>query len=228
MKTHNFVIMKIWESCMRAVEFMGKELLDDNVITGNDLSEYLRTKCTEVDIVGIGLPSYSLLQSLLDSINEGLDGILLNNGVVLNYRNRPQDRLMDWFFQPIMVLKEQIKVIKMGEGEVRYLEKLTLLGGGNKNNILRDWDNGAVVPQDPLIAAQIQAISRRCEFIFGSFDMSISVKELMVTRFPCRLVGITVSVSKFPTYRRRYRQVVKNLITYSIENGGYLTNKENV
>ncbi|KMZ67734.1 unknownprotein [Zostera marina] len=196
-------MIQIWESCMKSMEIVGKTLLDDNVITRDDLSECLRTKSAEADIVGIGLPSYSLLLNLLDSISERSDGIILNNGVVLNYWNRPQDRLMDWFFQPIMVLKEQIKVIEMGEGEAKFLEKLILLGGGNKNNIQRDWDNGAVVPQDPLIEAQIQAISRR-------------------------LVGITVSVSKFPTYRRRYRQVVKNLIAYSFENGGCSTNKENV
>jgi len=35
--------------------------------------------------------------------------------------------------------------------------------------------------------------------------------------FFCRLVGIVRSLSKFPTYRRRYRHVVKLLIAYSIE-----------
>lgn len=35
--------------------------------------------------------------------------------------------------------------------------------------------------------------------------------------FSGRLVGIVRSLSKFPTYRRRYRHVVKLLIAYSVE-----------
>jgi hypothetical protein len=35
-----------------------------------------------------------------------------------------------------------------------------------------------------------------------------------------RLVGIVRSLSKFPTYRRRYRHVVKLLIAYAIERDG--------
>ncbi|RWW27977.1 hypothetical protein BHE74_00022902 [Ensete ventricosum] len=37
-----------------------------------------------------------------------------------------------------------------------------------------------------------------------------------------RLVGMTRSVSKFPTYRRRYRQVVKVLMSYLTESEGSL------
>ena len=35
--------------------------------------------------------------------------------------------------------------------------------------------------------------------------------------FFCRMMGMVRSVSKFPTYRRRFRQVVKDLVAYSSE-----------
>ncbi|KAK1314514.1 putative membrane protein [Acorus calamus] len=92
-----------------------------------------------------------------------------------------------------MVLKEQIRVISLSEGEVRYLEKSILFGGDVAR--MDSWDNGSVVPEDALKNAQIQAISRR-------------------------LVGMTRSITKFPTYRRRFRQVVKALISYSLEKEG--------
>ncbi|KAK9292150.1 hypothetical protein L1049_020109 [Liquidambar formosana] len=60
-----------------------------------------------------------------------------------------------------MVLKEQIRVIKLGEGEVRFLEKVVLFGSNTQR--MEEWENGSLVPQDTLRAAQIQGISRRYE-----------------------------------------------------------------
>ena len=153
--------LQIWAELMTACELSGKELLDANVITSVDLSEWLRTKGSSEETVGLGLPSYALLHSLLHSIKAGSGGILLSTGIEVFHLNRPQDQLLDWFFQPIMVLKEQIKVIQMDEDEVRFLEKLVLFIGDTQG--MESWDNGSVAPQNALKAAQIQAISRRYE-----------------------------------------------------------------
>ncbi|VVB09358.1 unnamed protein product [Arabis nemorensis] len=93
----------------------------------------------------------------------------------------------------MMVLKDQIRVIKLGESEVRYLEKIVLFG--NHKQRIEAWDNRGYTLQENLRAAQIQGISRR-------------------------MMGIIRSVSKLPTYRRRFRQVVKALITYWSEKQG--------
>ena len=146
---------------MTACELSGKELVDANVITSIDLSEWLRTKGSSKETVGLGLPSYALLHILLYSIKAGSGGILLSSGIEVTHLNRPQDRLLDWFFHPVMVLKEQIKVIRMDEDELRFLEKLVLFMGDMQG--MESWDNGSVAPQDALKAAQIQAISRRYE-----------------------------------------------------------------
>jgi len=185
-------MVQIWENTMKACEQRGRDLLNLNVITAVGLSEWLRGKESGHETISLGLPSYSLLCSVLQSIKAGAGGLLMGS-VEVNQFNRPQDRLLDWFFHPVLVLKEQIQVLSMTEEEVRFLEKLTLFVGNAAG--ASAWDNGDEVPQDPVRLAQIQAISRR-------------------------LVGIVRSLSKFPTYRRRYRHVVKLLIAYSIERDG--------
>lgn len=42
------------------------------------------------------------------------------------------------------------------------------------------------------------------------------VYDLSIRNF-CRMAGMVRSVSKFPTYRRMFRQVVKDLVAYSSE-----------
>lgn len=182
-------MVQIWVNMMRSCETRGRELLDADVITPTDLKDWLKAKCVnEEAIVGFGLPCYSFLQTLLYSIKAGSGGLLLPDSVEITHLNRPNNKLLDWFFNPIMVLKEQISVLKLTEPEVRYLEKVVLFGSTTER--MEAWDNGGLLPEDALRAAQIQGISRR-------------------------MIGLIRSVSKFPTYRRRFRQVVKALVSYS-------------
>lgn len=138
----------------------GKELLDTNVLTADDLYEWLRGKnINEAAIVGIGLPCYALLQTLLFSIKANSSGVLLLDDFEITYFNRPKDKLLDWFFNPVMVLKEQIRVIELVDAEVRYLEKVILFGSNKQR--LDAWDNGGLAITDTLRAAQIEGLSRR-------------------------------------------------------------------
>ncbi|XP_044469450.1 uncharacterized membrane protein At3g27390-like [Mangifera indica] len=184
-------MVQIWGNMMRSCEMRGRELLDANVITPHDLYESLKPKNgNEGVIISVGLPCYTFLQTILYSIKAGSAGLLLFDNFEVNYLNRPKDILLDWFFHPIMVLKEQINVMKLGEGEVKYLERVVLFG--NNTQRMQAWENGSLVPEDALRAAQIQGISRR-------------------------MIGMVRSVSKFPTYRRTFRHIVKALISYSEE-----------
>ncbi|KAK8940836.1 hypothetical protein KSP39_PZI009983 [Platanthera zijinensis] len=193
-------MVQIWEELMKCSEMRGRELIDANIITSVQLSEWLKIKESNQDMVGLGLPSYALLHSVLSSVNAGSIGLLLSSNIELTHQNRPQDRLLDWFFQPVMIIKEQIRVLGLKEEDMRFLEKLTLFNGNSLS--MQSWENGSEVPDDALRAAQIQAISRR-------------------------LVGMTRTISKFPTYRRKYRQVVKILIAYCHEKEGSTLRRSN-
>ncbi|KAJ8764456.1 hypothetical protein K2173_006196 [Erythroxylum novogranatense] len=187
-------MVQVWGMTMRLCEMRGKELLDAGAITTADLKDYLKAKnSNDATIVNVGIPCYSLLQTFLISIGARSDGLLLIDGVEVTHLNRPNDKIFEWFFQPLLVLKEQIKVIKLEDCEEKFLHKVVLYG--NDTTRIEAWDNGSVVPQEALRAAQIQGISRR-------------------------MSGMVRSVSKFPTYRRKYRHVVKALLAYSADNEG--------
>lgn len=141
----------------------GKELLDAGVIVPGDLCEWMKAKNSDgAAIIGVGLPCYSFLQSILYSIKANSGGLLLD-GVEVTHLNRPKDKLVDWFFNPIMVLKEQIRVIELGEDEVRFLENAVLFRRNTQH--MEALKNGTLAPQDALRAAQIQGISRRYELL---------------------------------------------------------------
>lgn len=145
---------------MRSCEMRGRDLLDSGAITPADLCNYLKARGgSEASVISVGLPCYSFSISLLNSIKAGSDGFLLSDGTEITHHNRPNDKLFDWFFQPLMVLKEQIRVIKLEEGEERFLQRVVLYG--NDTQRMETWDNGSLVPQEALRAAQIQGITRR-------------------------------------------------------------------
>ncbi|CAL1408682.1 unnamed protein product [Linum trigynum] len=187
-------MIQVWEHMMKTCETRGKELLDSEAIKLCDLTDWLKAKSTSSGaVIGVGLPCYSMLLMMMNSIRAGSDGFILHDGVEMTHLNRPNDALLDWFFHPLLVLKDQIKAIKLEDGEARFLQKLVLFGDDSVR--MDGWENGSVVPLEAMRAAQIQGISRR-------------------------MMGMARTVSKYPTYRRRYRQVVKTLIAYSAEKDG--------
>nr|GMD51769.1 uncharacterized membrane protein At3g27390 [Ipomoea batatas] len=190
-------MVQVWQNMIKMCEVRGKELLDSNVITQSDLEDWSKAKNGNgASIVNVGLPCYTFLQTILHSVEAGSDGLLLLDNLEVTYLNRPRDRLVDWFFQPVMDLKEQIKVMGLEEGEIGYLEKTVLFGRNTER--FKAWENGSLAPQDTIRAAQIEGISRRT-------------------------VGMITTVSKLPTYRRLFGQIVKALIAYSIPTEGCST-----
>lgn len=189
-------MVQVSDDTMKGCEMRGRELVDANVLTAADFEEWARSsKSIKSTIIGVGLPAYSLLYTLLQSVRHGTAGLLMADGVEITYLNRPRDRVFDWFFHPLIVLRDQIRAANLVESELRYLEKLTLMSGYLER--MATWENGAIAPESALKNGEIQALSRR-------------------------LQGLTRNISKFPTYRRRYQQVVKCLLVYAQEKEGTL------
>jgi hypothetical protein len=197
-------VLQIAENHMRELEMSSKELLDANVITPADLSEWLNSKGKSAnETIGLGIPSYTFLHSLIYSIKAGANGLLLTSEIDLTSLNHPEEKIFSWFLNPMMVLKEQIRILKLTDEEVMFLEKLVLFVGDLSSVTTSSWHSECHASNDPLRAAQIQAISRR-------------------------LVGITRSMTKFPTYRRRFRQVVRCLISNSTQREGSVCSYNNL
>lgn len=182
-------MVQIWDNMFKTCELYGKTLIQEEAITLGDLEEWLRSSnSAKGKIIGVGLPAYSLLKNLIRSGRAGVSGLLLLDGVEVTMDNRPQERVFDWFFEPLLILKEQIRAGKLKESEELYLLKSVLTSGDMGR--LNEWQIGGLHPEDEVRKGELLAWSRRVQ-------------------------GIATSVSRLPTFRRRYQGVVKILITFA-------------
>ncbi|URE31687.1 hypothetical protein MUK42_16925 [Musa troglodytarum] len=95
----------------------------------------------------------------------------IRDNVELTYINRPEGRVFDWLFEPMTLLKEQIKAANLESTEEEYLYKLALYCGDAR--MMTSWQNGGVAPAD---------------------------------------AGFSLTISRMPTFRRRFEAVVKALL----------------
>lgn len=81
-----------------------------------------------------------------------------DNVTEITSRNGPKDTFFDWFFNPLLIIKEQIKAENLSEAEEDYFCKLVLLSGDSerlKNSIIGS------PPESELKRAELDALARR-------------------------------------------------------------------
>ena len=81
-----------------------------------------------------------------------------DNVTEITSTNRPKDAVFDWFFNPLVIIKEQIKAENLSEAEELYLGKLVLLSGDPER--LKKSDIGAP-PESELRRAELDGLARR-------------------------------------------------------------------
>lgn len=182
MKMQELKSVVIWDNFFKSCEHLGKELVSDSAIWISDLEAWRNSKSK---IVNIGLPSYVFLQCFIRSIKSGSTGLIMRDNIEVTSVNRPEGRIFDWLFEPMLLLKEQIKAANLTEAEEAFLCKLTLYCGDTQR--LAAWQNGGVPPDDEVKKAQLEGLSRR-------------------------LHGFSLTLSRMPTFRRRFEEVVKVLL----------------
>ncbi|KAF8703502.1 hypothetical protein HU200_032310 [Digitaria exilis] len=161
----------------------GEELVNKGLIIMKDIEE---TKSGKVGsgVLNVGLPAYVILNALLRSAEANSDGLVLSDGSEITSDNRPRHTLFDWFFDPLMVIKEQIKAENFTEEEEEYLKMQVLLAG--------DPNRKGTLPHVP-------SLNER--------------KKAEIEAFARRLQGITKSISRYPTAKRRFDVLVKALMS---------------
>ncbi|KAK9691147.1 hypothetical protein RND81_09G179100 [Saponaria officinalis] len=183
----------IWDSFFKGCEHVGKDLLRKGAISTADLNAWQQMKNK---IVNVGIPAYVFVECFLRSIKNGSSGFLMSNNVELTSLNRPEGRVFDWLFEPMSIMKEQLRSLKLVESEELYLQKLCLYSSDTTR--MESWDNGGVPPREEIRRAQLEGISRR-------------------------LQGFCLTLSRLPTSRRRFIQIVKeigkelNQTSYSVD-----------
>ncbi|WVZ07829.1 hypothetical protein V8G54_021175 [Vigna mungo] len=132
----------LFKECCR----VGEKMVSEGLITRKDLEEARSGEGSRV--ISIGLPAYCLVQGLLRSAKFNSMGIFISDDTELTTTNRPREKFFDWFLNPLLIIKEQIKAENLSASEEDYL---------------------------------------------------------------CKLQGITKSMSRFPTVKRRFDDLVKSL-----------------
>lgn len=81
-----------------------------------------------------------------------------DNVTEITSSNRPSDKFFEWFLNPLVIIKDQIKADKLSEEEEQYLGKLVLLSGDPVR--LKNSTIGSV-PKSEIRQAELDAIARR-------------------------------------------------------------------
>ncbi|XP_016487134.2 putative membrane protein At3g27390 isoform X1 [Nicotiana tabacum] len=181
--------MQVWGWLFKSCEVNGRILLREGLIDVKDIEECIVKGDCKKQ--GIKLPAWSILQCLLISAKSDSPGLLISDEVELTKSNWPKDKVFEWFLGPLLVMKEQIKKLQLREDEEISLRTLVM---GCKNERPEEWDNTGFPSTDTVRRAQLQAVIRR-------------------------LQGIVGSLSRVPTFRRRFKNLVKVLYLEAIQIG---------
>ncbi|CAN0927292.1 Uncharacterized membrane protein At3g27390 [Linum grandiflorum] len=182
-----FKAVQVWDWLFKSCEVNGRILLREGLIDTKDVEEcLLKGNCKKL---GIKLPAWTILQCLLTSAKQDSSGLVISDEVELTAANGPRDKVFDWFIEPLLIMKEQIRKLELNENEETSLRRLVMV---NKNERPEDWDEEGFPSGDHVRRAQLQALIRR-------------------------LQGIVASMSRIPTFRRRFKNLVKVLSIEAIQ-----------
>ncbi|XP_047971645.1 uncharacterized membrane protein At3g27390 isoform X1 [Salvia hispanica] len=181
--------VQVWDWLFKSCEVNGKLLLGEGLISVKDIQDCMVKG--DCKKLGIELPSWCILQCLLTSAKSESSGLIISEEMELTRFNLPRDKVFEWFIGPLFTMKEQIKGLQLQEDEESCLRKLVL---ACNNDRPEDWDNTGFPSTDKVRRAQLQAVIRR-------------------------LQGIVGSMSRLPTFRRRFRNLVKVLYVEAIQTG---------
>ncbi|KAF5207431.1 Steroid nuclear receptor ligand-binding, partial [Thalictrum thalictroides] len=182
--------MQVWDWLFRSCEVNGRKLLRDGLIDIKDIEECIVKG--KCHKLGIKLPAWCILQCLLASAKSDSTGLLLSDEEELGRVNWPKDKVLEWLVGPLLIMKEQIRGLHLNESEEACLRNLII---SYNNESPEDWNDTEFPSDDNVKRAQLQAIFRR-------------------------LQGIVASMTRMPTFRRRFQNLVKVLYIEAIESGG--------
>ncbi|KAF3536526.1 hypothetical protein Bca4012_052402 [Brassica carinata] len=162
----------------------GDVLASKGLINSKDIEDARSSNGSQV--ISVGLPAYGFLYEILRSVKANTSGLLLSDGVTeLTTKNRPKDAFFDWFLNPFLILKEQMKATNLTDEEEEYLGRLVLLYGDSER-----LKNSYADSSSPLLTER---------------------KRAELDAFARRIQGLTKTVSRYPTYRRHFVELVKKL-----------------
>ncbi|CAO2814283.1 unnamed protein product [Amaranthus hypochondriacus] len=175
--------IKVLDWLFKSCEVNGRKLLHDGVINMKDIEEcVVKRNCKKL---ATALPTWCIMKCLLTSAKSDSPGLVVSDEVDLTITNWPREKMFQWFIEPLLVMKEQIRKLNLDETEEACL-KIAIMQ--SKNERPDQWDDIGFPSKDNIRRAQLQSVIRR-------------------------LQGIVGSMTRMPTFRRRFQNLVKVLYT---------------
>ncbi|XP_078440772.1 putative membrane protein At3g27390 isoform X2 [Wolffia australiana] len=148
--------LKLLEHLFAECEVYGEELISKGLITAEEVGDYSKAG---KGVVRVGLPAYAILRTLLRSAAAEAEGILLSDETEITASNKPRDTFFDWFLEPLIIIKEQIRAEKLSCEEEEYLCRLVLFAGDSIR--AKESTSGGPLEFAERRRAEIDAIARR-------------------------------------------------------------------
>ncbi|GAB2234132.1 hypothetical protein Droror1_Dr00003369 [Drosera rotundifolia] len=188
-KIEHYKPIQVLDWLFKSCEVNGRNLLRDGLMDVQDIEECVVKG--DCKKLGVILPAWCILKCLLASARSDSPGLLISEDVQLMRSNWPRDKVWQWFVGPLLIMKEQIKKFNLDENEEACLRQVIMRCKLEK---AENWDEAGYPSDDHVRRAQLQAIIRR-------------------------LRGIVASLSRMPTFRRRFQNLVKVLYTEAVKTG---------
>ncbi|KAM1274338.1 hypothetical protein ACFX1Q_025172 [Malus domestica] len=179
--------IQVWGWLFKSCEINGRIFLRDGLIDVKDIEECLIKGNCKK--LGIKLPAWSVMECLLASAKSNSSGLVISDDVELTKANGPRDKVFEWFIGPLLVMKEQLKNLQLEANEEMSLRYVFMK---SRNDTPWEWDDTEFPSGDHVRRAQLQAIFRR-------------------------LQGLVASMSRIPTFRRRFKNLVKVLYIEAVQ-----------
>ncbi|KAG6570962.1 putative membrane protein, partial [Cucurbita argyrosperma subsp. sororia] len=208
--------VQFWDWLFKSCEVNGRILLQDGLILMEDVEEcILKGNCKKLTVK---LPAWCILQCLLSSAKSNSPGLIISDDVELTRTNLPRDTMFEWFLGPLLIMKEQIKRLNLEENEETCLRILIMRC---RNERPKDWDEFAYPSSDTVRRAQLQAIFRR--FLLTADVVEYRFLGRLNHHSLNRLQGIVSFMSRIPSFRRRFMNLIKVLYVEGIQMGSSAT-----
>ncbi|KAL2938537.1 hypothetical protein RDABS01_021986, partial [Bienertia sinuspersici] len=181
--------IKVLDWLFKSCEVNGRQLLHDGVVDVKDIEEcVVKGGCKKL---GTALPAWCIMKCLLASAKSDSPVLVVPDVADLTITNWPRDKMFLWLVEPLLVMKEQIRMLNLEQNEEACLRRAIMEG---KNERPEDWDEIGFPSEDNIRRAQLQSVIRR-------------------------LQGIVGSMTRMPTFRRRFQNLVKVLYMEAASTG---------
>lgn len=146
--------VQVLDWLFKSSEENGRLLLHEGLIEIKDIEEcIIRGKSRKLCVK---LPAWSIFQCLIASAKSNSSGLIISDTVELTKTNCSRDKVLEWYIGPLLIMKEQIKVLQLLQDE--EMKRLIM---DFKSETTQDWDDSVFPSDDCVRRAQVQAIIRR-------------------------------------------------------------------